>query len=134
MTTTPVKPAHGLLGWELPTADRNKLRVRFPAAYAVDPAIQHHVTLATGVAESTPLPTETRGIVVGIADDNLGVQALVVKIDGTTTRPDGGTFHITWSLDREIGRKPVESNRVIARGWTRVAPFAIALVPKFFKT
>lgn len=43
-------------------------------------------------------------------------QALVVEISGTTRRPDGSTYHITWSLaDR---REAVESNDVLRRGWT----------------
>jgi len=49
------------------------------------------------------------------------VQALVIRIEGSTRRPDGGTYHITWSL--APGRRPVESNEVIAaRGWSPVDP------------
>jgi hypothetical protein len=135
MTTPPQpKPARGLLGWELPAAERAKLRQIFPATYAVDPAIQHHITLALGAREDAPLPSATHGLVVGVADDGLGVQALVVSIDGTTVRPDGQTYHITWSLNRALGRKPSDSNRVLQRGWRKVRPVAIDLVPKFFKT
>jgi hypothetical protein len=49
--------------------------------------------------------------VVGVADDGAGVQALVVEIGGTTRRPDGSAYHITWSLAR--GRRAAESNDVI---------------------
>ena len=56
-------------------------------------------------------------------DDGRGVQALVLRIAGTTARPDGSRWHVTWSLDRAAGRKPVESNTVIAeRGWSAVDP------------
>ncbi len=40
-----------------------------------------------------------------------GVEAMVVAIDGTTDRPDGSTYHITWSLGD--GRRARESNDVL---------------------
>ena len=74
-----------------------------------------------------------RGEIVGQADDGRGVQAHVVRIGGTTKRPDGSTYHITWSLDRSRGRKPVESNDVIARqGWTACPPIPIRFSPARF--
>ena len=58
-----------------------------------------------------------------MADDAAGVQAMVVRIGGSERRPDGGTWHITWSLDRAKGRKAGESNDVIARlGWRDIVP------------
>jgi hypothetical protein len=46
------------------------------------------------------------------------VQAMVVEIGGSSRRPDGGTYHITWSLAE--GRKARESNDVIRdKGWSR---------------
>ena len=40
----------------------------------------------------------------------------MVEIDGTTDRPDGSTYHITWSLGP--GRKARESNDVLRDpGW-----------------
>ena len=67
---------------------------------------------------------------VGIADDNNGVQALVLSIGNTTNRWDGGTYHITWSLAE--GRKPVESNKVVKNFLTLDDPIVINLIPKFF--
>jgi hypothetical protein len=57
---------------------------------------------------------------------------MVVAIDGTTDRPGGGTFHITWSL--ADGRRAVESNDVIReRGWERFEqPLDIRLEPASF--
>ena len=102
-------------GWLLHPEDRNGLLAVFPPAYPE--VVAHHVTLRSGVPQDFPLPTETEGFVVGVADDSAGVQALVVEIGGTTRRPDGSTYHITWSLGP--GRRPVESNDVIrTRGWT----------------
>ncbi len=117
-------------GWLLPDRDQAELLQKFPPMY--HDVIAHHVTLAMGVHE---LPTATAGTVVGMADDGEGIQALVVSIDGTTERPDGGTYHITWSVDREtFNRKPVHSNDVLAEmGWEASWPVAINLVPMVFE-
>jgi hypothetical protein len=92
------------------------------------------VTLRTGTDRRTSLPTETSGEVVGEIDDGAGVQALVVRIGGTTDRADGSTYHITWSLDRARGRRPVENNDVIGRlGWRHLPePIPIQLIPARF--
>jgi hypothetical protein len=119
-------------GWELPIWERRRLAEHFPPTYAVDPDLQHHVTFAYGVNHDSPLPVATCGLVVGHADDLKGVQALVVEIDGSVRRPDGSIYHITWSLDRAAGRKPVESNAVLLFGWRTVEPIQIALIPRFF--
>jgi hypothetical protein len=116
----------GFVGWALDPAERAALLERFPPRYAN--AVADHVTLKFGDREAT-LPTETRGEIVGEADDGTGVQAMVVAIGGTTDRPDGSTYHITWSL--EPGRQAKESNAVIVRsGWRRLeAPAPVSLEP-----
>jgi hypothetical protein len=119
-------------GWELPEWERRRLAEHFPPVYAVDPDLQHHVTFAYGVNDDSPLPGARSGLVIGHADDLKGVQALVVEIDGSARRPDGSIYHITWSLDRAAGRKPVESNAVLLNGWRSVEPIQIALIPRFF--
>jgi hypothetical protein len=57
---------------------------------------------------------------------------MVVEIDGTTDRPGGGTYHITWSL--ADGRKAKESNDVLAaKGWQRLdEAIAVKLDPASF--
>lgn len=103
----------GFVGWAVDRAERVSLLWRFPPRYAV--VVADHVTLKFGDREAE-LPIETAGEIVGVADDEAGVQALVVRISGTTDRPDGSTYHITWSLG--LGRQAKESNEVIARlGW-----------------
>jgi hypothetical protein len=116
-------------GWLVNAEDRERLLARFPPRYAE--VVAHHVTQKFG-EHLAALPTETAGEILGEADDGQGVQALVVRIGGTTTRPDGGTFHITWSLGP--GRRARESNDVIAaRGWTPfAAPVPVRLEPKPF--
>jgi hypothetical protein len=71
-------------------------------------------------------------VIVGHAYDLRGVQALVLEIEGSVRRPDGWIYHITWSLDRAAGRKPVESNAVLRSGWLREEPVQIELIPRFF--
>ena len=113
------------IGWLLDEADRAALLARFPPVWP--DVIAHHVTLQS--ATDQPLPTETFGEVVGHVDDGEGLQALVVAIHGTTDRPDGSTYHITWSLDEARSREAVQSNEVLAgRGWQAVDPIPIRLL------
>lgn len=113
-------------GWLVDPHARSALLARFPPRYAR--VVAHHVTLKFG-DEAAQAPTETIGEIVGEADDGKGVQALVVAIGGSPARPDGGVFHITWSLAE--GREARESNDVIAQGWTRLAAsVAVRLIPK----
>jgi hypothetical protein len=116
------------VGWEVDEAERATLLARFPPLYPQ--VVADHVTLKLG---ATPkLPTETGGEIVGEADDGRGVQAMVVRIGGTTDRPDGSTYHMTWSLGP--GRRAKESNDVIReRGWTPLPqPVPVRLKPHLF--
>jgi hypothetical protein len=120
-----------VIGWKLDRAERRDLLERFPPAHAN--AVADHVTLATRAAPDAPLPDETVGEIVGRADDGAGVEAMVVAIAGTTDRPGGGTYHVTWSL--AASRAAKESNEVIAReGWERFdRPISLTLVPARFR-
>jgi hypothetical protein len=71
-------------------------------------------------------------LIVGRADDGDSLECLVVALDGTTDRPDGSTYHITWSLGR--GRRAIESNDVLRElGWTPIpSPIGIELEPARF--
>jgi hypothetical protein len=124
------KPVKGYVGWALSEKTRAQLLQLFPVTYAR--VFAHHCTLKFGVTSDEPLPQAQEGLVVGVADDGAGVQALVLKIDGTSARPGGGVYHITWSLAE--GRKPVESNQVIAsQGFEPVQPaIRVPLEPHFF--
>jgi len=115
------------IGWLLDERDRTTLLGRFTPAWP--DVIAHHVTLASRTTD--PLPAATAGAVVGHVNDGEGLQALVVAIHGTSDRPDGSTYHITWSLDRGRGRQPKQSNDVLReRGWDALpAPIPIRLAP-----
>lgn len=123
------KTTKGYVGWRLPDTERQRLLTLFPPQF--DRVVAHHVTLQFGVTSLVPLPDAHAGVVVAQVVDPTGVQALVMQIGGTTRRPSGGTYHVTWSL--AAGRKPVESNQVIDRmEWQKVSPELVQLVPMFF--
>jgi len=114
-------------GWKLAADDRDRLLAQFPPRYRQ--TVADHVTFRYDVGADAKLPKQTDGEVIGEADDGLGVQALVVRIGGTTERGDGSHFHITWSLGQ--GRQAKQSNDVIrAKAWKTIAPpVPIALRP-----
>ena len=120
-------PEPRTIGWRLDQRDRETLLAHFTPA--CPDVIAHHVTLASRTID--PLPTETAGEIVGHVNDGEGLQALVVAIHGTTDRPDGSTYHITWSLDKARGREARQSNDVLReRGFDRLdAPIPIRLTP-----
>lgn len=113
-------------GWKLDRAERGALLARFPARYP-DPDADH-VTLQAG-ADGPPPADPVTAAIIGHADDGAGLECMVVRLDGATDRPDGSTFHITWSLDKAAGRRAVQSNDVLRdRGWTALAePVSITL-------
>jgi hypothetical protein len=114
-------------GWKLPPDERERLLARFPPKY--ENLIADHVTLRVGATTETPLPRKPEARIVGRADDGRNLECLVVELDGTTDRPDGSTYHITWSLGP--GRKARESNDVLRdQGWHPLpAPVDVELEP-----
>ena len=96
-------------GWKLDQAGRAMLLERYPPAYPR--TLADHVTFKSGDgARDAEIPDPVgRAEIVGRADDGEGVEAYVVAIDGDTGRPDGSTWHVTWSLGQ--GREAKESNR-----------------------
>jgi len=119
-----------VIGWKLPEEEKARLLARFEPKY--DKVVADHVTLSTGANSGTPLPPDVKARIVGRADDGESLECLVAELDGTTDRPDGSTYHITWSLGP--GRKARESNDVLReRGWDRLdAPIDIRLQPARF--
>ena len=104
------------VGWILDDVSRKTLLAKFPPRYAE--IVAHHVTLWSRKF-GKPVPARATFEVVGHADDGRGIEALVVAVNGTTDRPDGSTYHVTWSIDPQSGQKPKHSNDLIAEaGWT----------------
>ena len=116
-----------MTGWKLDRSERETLLREHPPRYP--DVIADHVTLRVGAGEA---PREVRAAIVGRTDDDNGVEAMVVSIDGTTDRPDGSTYHITWSLGP--GRAAKESNDVLKeRGWEDLDhPIPVTLNPARF--
>lgn len=114
-------------GWKLDRSERERLLRVHPPCYPQ--AVADHVTLEVGGKQ---VPAEVRAAIVGHADDGVGVECMVVTIDGTVDRPDGSTYHITWSL--APGRKARESNDVLKeQGWQELDhPIPITLTPGRF--
>jgi hypothetical protein len=118
-------------GWKLSELERELLLGQFPPKY--ENVVADHVTLRVGATPETPLPQKPLSSkVVGRADDGRSLECLVVEMNGTTDRPDGSTYHITWSLGR--GRRARESNDVLRdQGWTYLeAPVPVELTPARF--
>jgi hypothetical protein len=118
-------------GWKLPETERELLLRRFPPKY--ENVVADHVTLRVGADADTPLPNEPNSSrIVGRADDGESLECLVVELDGTTDRPDGSTYHITWSLGPD--RRARESNEVLRdQGWDFIeAPVPVELDPARF--
>ena len=108
------KSRRTVAGWKLDPEVRAALLRRFPPRYGR--TVADHVTLKPDPPAGTLPPAPGEAVIVGRADDDAGVEAMVVRMDGTTDRPDGSTWHITWSL--ADGRQAMESNDVIAaRSW-----------------
>lgn len=123
----PEEPVVMPTGWKLDPSLRAALLERRPPVYSR--VVADHVTFKSGDdARDAEIPDPVPSAeIVGRADDGAGVEAYVVAIDGDTARPDGGTWHITWSLGEGRGAK--ESNDVLAKGWEAIDPEPVTLVP-----
>ena len=119
-----------ILGWKLPPEQRAALLDQFPPKYGN--VVADHVTLLVGADQSMALPPEVEARIVVRADDGDSLECLVVALDGSTDRPDGSTFHITWSLGP--GRQARESNDVLrSKDWAVVDPaLTVTLRPARF--
>ncbi len=112
-------------GWKLDRQQRDELLRQYPPRYPH--VVADHVTFTPFGYDPVPEPV-TDARIVGKVDDGSGVEAMVVELNGSTRRPDGGTWHITWSLSH--GRQAKESNDVIAaQGYERMEGPGVILTP-----
>jgi hypothetical protein len=120
----------GYNGYQLTDHARSQLLEHVERMF--DDVIAHHVTYEFGVYES--LPPDTNLVRVTAVANNDRVQAAVVKVNSTTQRPDGRTYHVTVSLDRSKGAKPVDSNDMLddLNNWRAIDPFNLEVTPTFF--
>jgi len=126
------KPKSGYLAYTLSPNSRAELLRQFHPKY--HEVICQHVTIKFP-AKSTDIlpPTPHEAHVIGYAHED-GLEALVVEVNGTSKRADGKMLHITLSLDRNKGKKPVHSNELISKhGFEHVTPIPIHLTPEFLQ-
>lgn len=83
--------------YELDKESKAMLMAKFPPKY---PDVRYdHVTIKMGgLGAKVPEPAQ-KVEVVGIADDGNGIEAFIVRVDGTPMRKDGRAWHITASFD-----------------------------------
>lgn len=115
----------GYTAYVLTDEAREKLKNIFPPKYSE--WIGHHITIKfpAQLSPDMPLGEPVKAEVVGYVEED-GLETLVVAVNGNVKRPDGKTYHITWSLDRQKGKKPVMSNNLIAKkGYAPVGPYSI---------
>lgn len=113
-------------GWMIPDTERARILALFPPRYPVLKA--SHITLSLGVHHE--LPQDASVEIIGHVDDETGVEALVVSVDGDYRRPDGSIFHITLSLG--AGRTAKETNTVLAQKPFRRFGTAIPITTRAF--
>ncbi|AVH85177.1 hypothetical protein RsoM2USA_249 [Ralstonia phage RsoM2USA] len=101
---------------------RNELLAIFPPVYTDE--IGHHVTIKFGVGKNYVQPNVKMADVVAYVDDTKGCEAFIVQVDGETYRPDGKPYHITWSIDRAAGVKPMHAGDVAKDEsiWVKIDP------------
>jgi hypothetical protein len=138
MTKAQIKPGV-YVGWEISSADRSRLLGIFPPKFSK--VIGHHITFQYGTDDQSAMPELHNVAVVGYVSDNKGIEGLVIAINGDTTRPDGSTYHCTWSLDpdkqynEKMTYKPVVTNLVLkTNGWLKLnTPINISVTSKVFR-
>lgn len=112
------------IGWKLDRTQRSALLDAFPPRYAN--VVADHVTINVDGTELPQLAIDP--VLMGHTDDGNGVEAMIVAINGSTSRPDGKVWHITWSLAE--GRAARQSNDVIAQyGWQEFVPVHLKITP-----
>jgi hypothetical protein len=121
----------GYNGYQLTEQSRDNLLRHIPPIYP--DVIAHHITHEFNIVEQLP-PDAITARVTYMMHGN-GVQAAIVKVNGTTTRTyEDSFYHVTISVDRAAGAKPQDSNALIkdSKNWTVVSPFDLDVVPRFF--
>jgi hypothetical protein len=95
--------------YTLTDVSRKKLAFLYPPKYPE--FIGHHITETFGVPAGTEPPVAPTLVeIVGYIDNGDGVEGFLVEINGSSNRPSGGKYHITWSIDRSKGYKPFHTN------------------------
>jgi hypothetical protein len=121
----------GYMAYTLSSSSRQQLLSHFKPKYPE--VICGHVTYKFPAKSTDELPPEVKEAHVVGYENGDGIEAVVVEINGSKTRPDGKLYHITLSLDRAKGKKPVHSNDLVNKSYQHVSPIAIHLTPAFLQ-
>lgn len=113
------------MGYEAFVVDghsRDALALKYPPKFPQ--FIGHHITHNFGVRRN---PTANYGAVipvrvVGYVCNDDGLETFLIEVNGTTTRLDGVPYHLTWSLDRARGFRPVDSKHLVVSATRNINP------------
>lgn len=117
-------------GYEIEEGSRRKLMTLFPPKYPN--VLGHHITETFGVKNGETPEQPQQVLIIGYIDNGEDVEGFLVEVDGKTDRPNGGKYHITWSIDRSKGAKPVHTNNYVNEAVKLKRPIEIDVDAKFF--
>jgi hypothetical protein len=117
-------------GWLISESSIKKLKNMFVEVHP--DFIGHHVTFMFG--KDSELPPEAEISVIGQCITET-IQCFVVEVNGKVARPDSSIYHLTWTIDRSKGAKPVDSNKaILENGFDHFnTSIKIRGTPKIFK-
>lgn len=94
--------------WKLDNDCRQELLKIFVPKYP--DIIAHHITCKFG---SNIMPPKAIIYIIGYCDDKNGLECFVVNVNGKSKKENDSFYHITWSINRSMGYKPVDSNEIL---------------------
>lgn len=99
---------------------RQHLLREFPPKYP--DVVCHHITHRFGVGRDPKAEYGKQAPAIRVVGYSCGdgIEALVVTVGGSEKRPDGKKYHITHSLNKAMGKKPVDSNAIISKSVSMV--------------
>ena len=122
--------------YDLSQEAKTEILRKFSPAY--DKVVLDHITAQFGVPDDVPPPPTPKKVeVCGYFNSGDGVEGLLVSVDGSTARPDGGKYHITLSLGAGADgekRKSSDANRYTETATILEKPFVINVEPKSYRS
>lgn len=116
-------------GYEISKRSRELLHKKYPPQY--ETFLGHHITEKFGVPDDHPPPDNPGKVFVIAKLEGEGIEGFLVSLGGQIDRPGGGRYHLTWSLDKTKGVKPVDTNKLVYDPkW--IEPIEITVTPKTF--
>lgn len=120
----------GYIAFNLTPSSREELLRQFPPKF--EKVVAHHITHQFGVLPGTALPAKPKTLYVIGRSSNDDIECLVVEVDSSIKRPDGGTYHIT--LSHKLGVAPKMSNDLLKeKSWDHLEAVTIQAEPTFNK-